>query len=144
MTAKPTRESNAFTKRSFADPPAHFHPGYFWLINDRIDEAQLIAQLRDLAAHGAMSVCLHPCPPEFRPRIMPTYVDRPYLSKSYFHLLLGAVHRGSLGPPPAGEQSAGGDRDQHACQRHCRSEGPATLAHKLPTRVGLRREAAGV
>jgi hypothetical protein len=91
MTTKPMRGANAFSRRSFDDPPAHFHPGYFWMINDRIDEAQLIGQLRDMAAHGAKSVCLHPCPPEFRPRIMPTYVDRPYLSKSYFQLIRNMV-----------------------------------------------------
>ena len=87
MSSPLPRGFSVFSKPGFADPPAWLHPGYFWMINDRVDERQLIAQLRDMAAHGARSVCFHPCPPQFRPKSMPTRLDRPYLSPAYFRLI---------------------------------------------------------
>lgn len=74
-------------KREFANPPAVYRPGYFWCINDRMDPTELIGQLRDMAAHGALSVCLHPFPKEFRPTTMPSTMEPPYLSPAYFGVI---------------------------------------------------------
>lgn len=71
----------------FSEPPAVYRPGYFWCINDRMDMKELIGQLRDMAAHGARSVCLHPFPKEFRPTTMPSTMDPPYLSPEYFRAI---------------------------------------------------------
>lgn len=76
-----------FRKRDFVSPPARFFPGYFWFINDKIDEKRMLAQLRDMAAHAAKTVCLHPLPPEFRPKTFATRLDRPYLSDAYFRMI---------------------------------------------------------
>jgi hypothetical protein len=78
---------NKFYLADFQDPPALHWPGYFWVLNDRIDEATLMAQLQDMREHGARSVCLLPEPPEFRPDSLATRLDRPYLSKSYFDMI---------------------------------------------------------
>jgi len=75
------------SKRTFVNPPAVYRPGYFWCINDRMDPKQLIGQLRDMAAHGALSVCLHPFPKEFRPTTMPSTMEPPYLSPAYFDVI---------------------------------------------------------
>ena len=76
-----------FVTDEFRNPPSIFWPGYFWLLNDRIDENKLISQLRDMYDKGARSLCLLPEPPEFRPTTFNTQFDRPYLSESYFQLI---------------------------------------------------------
>ena len=55
-----------FNLKNFQAPPAHLSPGYFWIINHTMDAEELIGQLKDMAAHGARSVCMHPVPREFR------------------------------------------------------------------------------
>jgi len=82
---------NAFSLAELRDPPAHFWPGYFWVINDTIDESRLIAQLRDMCEHDARSVCLLPEPPSFRPESVNSQLDRPYLEKPWFDLIATLV-----------------------------------------------------
>ena len=65
-------------------PPAECSPAYFWIINDKIDRDECRWQLDDMADKGLRSVCFHPEPPEFRPILMETRLDLPYLSKEYF------------------------------------------------------------
>jgi hypothetical protein len=43
-------EDRGFDPAGFREPPSFLWPGYFWDLNDRIDEASLIAQLRDMRA----------------------------------------------------------------------------------------------
>ena len=69
------------------EPPAIFWPGYFWVMNDRMEERELMRQLRDMHAHGARSLCLLPAPPEMRPDILNYAMFPPYLSKAYFEML---------------------------------------------------------
>ena len=78
------RVTSSFAKRDFNAPAAEFYPGYFWKISAPMDLKVLLAQLRDMAAHEARSVCLHPCPREFRPGSMPTTMTPDYLSPDYF------------------------------------------------------------
>ena len=72
-----------FSVELFREPPAHLWPGYFWVLNDRIDEERLLEQLRDMRSHGARSVCLLSEPPAFRPGTLATEMDRPYLGRAY-------------------------------------------------------------
>ena len=91
-------EERTFSGDAFGDPPAHLWPGYFWLINDKVDEEKLLGQLRDMYSHGARSVCLLPEPPEFRPRTMGTELDVPYLGEEYFKVVRRVVEEcGRLG-----------------------------------------------
>ncbi len=76
-----------FIKSDFIAPPSIFWPGYFWLLNDRINEEKLIAQLHDMYSHRARSLCLLPEPPEFRPKKFGTKLDLPYLSEKYFKMI---------------------------------------------------------
>ena len=64
----------------FRDPPAHYSPGYFWLINGPMDPDVMIAQLKDMADHGARTVCMHPFPREFRwnSDMSPAYLSPEY------------------------------------------------------------------
>ena len=64
----------------FQNPPAHFAPGYFWLINDEMDADVMIAQLKEMADKGARSVCMHPVPREFRwnSNMSPAYLSPEY------------------------------------------------------------------
>jgi len=78
---------NAFNRNALREPPAYFWPGYFWVLNDAVDEQKMLDQLRDMRAHDARSVCLLPEPPEFRPNALATRLDRPYLSPSYLELI---------------------------------------------------------
>lgn len=81
------REDRGFDAAAFREPPSFLWPGYFWCLNDRIDESRLIAQLRDMRAQDARSVCVLPMPPEFRPDTMGTRLDRPFLSEAYFTMI---------------------------------------------------------
>lgn len=71
----------------FREPPSRHCPALFWFLNDRLDLRMLLRQLRDMAAHGARSVCLHPLPREFRPTTMPSAMAPPYLSPAYFRVI---------------------------------------------------------
>jgi len=80
-------EENDFTVEGFLDPPAFLWPGYFWVLNDTIDENRLIEQIHDMHRHMARSVCILPEPPEFRPIRFATQLDRPYLGSSYMEMI---------------------------------------------------------
>ena len=62
---------------------ARFSPAYFWMWNDKLDEAKLIAQLDDMHAHGLRSVCVHPFPKLFRPGIFESHMEPDYLTPEY-------------------------------------------------------------
>jgi len=83
------RQNNydSFDLEQLRDPPAIFWPGYFWLINDRMEEKELVRQLRDMHSHGARSLCLHPLPPEMGLERFNSAMFPPYLSGGYFEML---------------------------------------------------------
>ena len=66
--------------KQFRNPPSRFAPGYFWSINGRMDADVMISQLKDMAEHGARSVCMLPLPREFRwnSRMEPSYLSPEY------------------------------------------------------------------
>ncbi|MCQ2352933.1 MAG: hypothetical protein MJ033_05595 [Victivallaceae bacterium] len=72
-----------FHLRAFQMPPARFAPGYFWFLNDRLDDDRLIDQLTDMAQCGARSVCPHPIPKNFRASFYST-MEPEYLSDKFF------------------------------------------------------------
>lgn len=84
-------KGNSFNLTQFIDPPSHFWPGYFWLLNDALYEERLLGQLRDMYEHRARSVCLIAEPPEFRPRNLGTRMSPGYLSDDYMLLLRSIV-----------------------------------------------------
>jgi hypothetical protein len=56
-----------FNARDFQQPEAVLWPAYFWLWNATLDPDRLRAQLEDMAAHDARSVCMLSMPHAFRP-----------------------------------------------------------------------------
>jgi hypothetical protein len=81
----------AFSLNQFKDPEAVLWPGYFWLWNAPLDPDTLRAQLRDMAAHGARSVCMLPMPHGFRPDSTNNSMDPDYLTPEYFDRVRLAV-----------------------------------------------------
>ncbi|MBQ6471311.1 MAG: hypothetical protein IJJ33_04965 [Victivallales bacterium] len=88
----------SFNQYSFANPPALFSPGFFWIWNDRLDVAELCAQLDDIFAHGFHSICIHPYPKGFRPLTAPSSMEPDYLTEEYLDILAAVMaHATSLG-----------------------------------------------
>ncbi len=81
----------AFDVNQFRDPEAVLWPGYFWLWNAPLDPDTLRAQLRDMTAHGARSVCMLPMPHGFRPDSTNNSLDPDYLTPEYFDRVRLAV-----------------------------------------------------
>ena len=72
---------------SAAAEAGEFSPACFWMWNDRLDPAKLKEQLVDMRKHGLTSVCIHPWPSRFRPKLIPTSWMLPeYLSPEYLEI----------------------------------------------------------
>ncbi|MDD2706642.1 MAG: glycosyl hydrolase [Verrucomicrobiae bacterium] len=80
-----------FSLKSLRKPDSCFWPGYFWAINDRMEEDLLFKQLRDMRAHDARSVCLHPLPKEFQPELFGSEMTPDYLGGDYFKIIRNVV-----------------------------------------------------
>lgn len=80
-----------FDARDFQEPDAALWPGYFWLWNAPLDSERLQSQLRDMAAHGARSVCMLPMPRGFRPDSTNNRLDPDYLTPEYLERVREAV-----------------------------------------------------
>lgn len=65
----------------FREPSADCTPGYFWVINDKMEKGVLFEQLRDMRDHGVRSICLHPSPKEWTPcsGMEPDYLSDEYM-----------------------------------------------------------------
>lgn len=74
-----------FCWEEFCTPDAFYWPGYIWFWNDRLTAAKLRRQLRDMAAHKALSVWPFAWP-NFRPMTNPTSMHPEYLSKEFLTL----------------------------------------------------------
>jgi hypothetical protein len=72
-----------FSARDFQEPDAELWPAYFWLWNATLDSESLRAQLGDMAAHDARSVCMLPMPHAFRPDSTNNSLDPDYLTSEY-------------------------------------------------------------
>ena len=81
----------AFDAKAFQQPEAALWPAYFWLWNAPLDPQVLRAQLRDMAAHDARSVCVLPMPHGFRPDSTNNGLDPDYLTPEYFARVKFAV-----------------------------------------------------
>ena len=68
---------------SFNQPSAEYAPGYFWIINDCMDEKVLRSQVRDMIEKGAGTIVPHPVPAGFSPSIG-SKMEPEYLSDEYF------------------------------------------------------------
>ena len=72
---------------TFGLQAGEFSPACFWMWNDRLEPAKLKEQLVDMRRHGLTSVCIHPWPSRFRPKLIPTSWMLPeYLSPEYLEL----------------------------------------------------------
>ena len=80
-----------FNPRDFLQPEAVLWPGYFWLWNAPVTPDLWRAQLADMAAHDAKSVCLLPMPHAFRPDSTNNSLDPDYLTPEYFERVREAV-----------------------------------------------------
>ncbi len=80
-----------FDAKQFQEPDAALWPAYFWLWNAPLDPQVLRAQLRDMNAHGAKSVCMLPMPHAFRPDSTNNGLDPDYLTPEYFERVKYAV-----------------------------------------------------
>ena len=81
----------ALDLNQFKEPEAVLCPGYFWLWNAPLDPETLRAQLQDMVAHGARSVCVLPMPHGFRPDSTNNSLDPDYLTPEYFDRVRLAV-----------------------------------------------------
>ena len=77
----------SYKDSEFCNPPAILWPGPFWMLNGPLKEQTIRHQLREMAAHGARSVCIFPIPPETAPDAYPTDFSPAYLSKGYFDII---------------------------------------------------------
>ncbi|MEW6236881.1 MAG: glycosyl hydrolase [Candidatus Omnitrophota bacterium] len=82
---------SAFDPNEFADPDSVHWPGYFWLWNAPLDQFTILEQLRDMASHGARSVCMLPMPRAFRPNNTNNSMDPDYLTPEFFDRVKWAV-----------------------------------------------------
>ena len=64
-----------FDRAAFAEPDNVFAPAFFWFWNNHLDKDRLCAEVDDMADHGAKSICIHPFPKGFRPRIQPSDME---------------------------------------------------------------------
>lgn len=78
-------------QKIFTETPPESSVSYFWFINTRMDVDVLKKQLHDMYDHHVRSVCLHPIPPEFRPRKMPSDMTPEYLSDDFFAVIAEMV-----------------------------------------------------
>jgi len=67
-------------------PDSFYWPGYTWVWNDRLNKDQVIAQVQDMANHGALTPMVISEPKSFRPRTMPTRLEPDYLSQEYLQI----------------------------------------------------------
>ena len=87
-----------FCKEKFRNPENVHSPAYFWMWNEKLDPAQLNAQVDDMLAHGMRSLCIHPFPKNFRPGVFATEMEPDYLTEGYFRVFSNVVeHAASLG-----------------------------------------------
>jgi hypothetical protein len=80
-----------FGARDFQQPDAVLWPAYFWLWNAPLDPDRLRAQLKDMAAHDARSVCMLPMPHGFRPDSTNNDLTPDYLTAAYLERVREAV-----------------------------------------------------
>lgn len=80
-----------FRAKDFLWPEAVLWPGYFWLWNAPLDPERVSAQLADMAAHDARSVCVLPMPHGFRPDSTNNDLNPDYLTPAYFQRVGAAV-----------------------------------------------------
>jgi len=73
-----------FNSRDFQQPEAALWPAYFWLWNAPLDSDRIRAQLEDMVAHDARSVCMLPMPRAFRPDSTNNSLEPDYLTAEYF------------------------------------------------------------
>ena len=91
-------EPQGFDRVKFKEPESIYSPGYFWLWNGRLDVDELNAQLDDMRAHGARSVCIHPFPKGFRTKTFHSGMDPDYLTPAYLEVFSKVVdHAAKLG-----------------------------------------------
>ena len=90
-TAPGLSAPTALDFNQFKEPEAVLWPGSFWLWNAPLDPDTLRAQLQDMAAHGARSVCMLPMPHGFRPDSTNNSLDPDYLTPEYFDRVRLAV-----------------------------------------------------
>jgi hypothetical protein len=80
-----------FKARDFQQPEAVLWPACFWLWNATLASDRLRAQLEDMAAHDARSVCMLPMPHAFRPDSTNNSLDPDYLTSEYLERVREAV-----------------------------------------------------
>ena len=90
-------DGRPFAKDAFLAPDAIRHPGLFWKWNGRLSEQRLAAEMDDMAAHGALTPCIHPWPRAFWPggTSKESWQDPDYMTKGHLDLLENVVHRGA-------------------------------------------------
>ena len=85
--------AGGFLNAGAADSDPAWSPSFFWMWNDRLDEAKLVSQLEDMRAHGLRSVCIHPFPKDFRPGRFESHMEPDYLTPEYVAVFARVVKR---------------------------------------------------
>ncbi len=122
-----------FSIEYFKNPPADCAVTYAWAWNAPITEEGIDTQLKDFLAAGIRSLYILPFPPEFRPTIMKTDLQPPYLSEDFFALVSHALHKAAKMGMELWIYDEGGWPSGGACG-HTMKENPEALPHILCTR----------
>ena len=69
-----------------ADDDPLYSPGFFWMWNDKLEPAELCAQLEDMRSHGLRNVCAHPFPKSFRAGSFSTRMEPDYLTPEFLKI----------------------------------------------------------
>ena len=80
-----------FSAEAFRNPPPEFSPSFFWLWEGKLSQDALIAEMDDMAAHGAKTACIHPYPKAFRPKMIEVPMEPDFLTDGYFELYGAAL-----------------------------------------------------
>ena len=67
----------------FFDPPAIYGPGYFWLLNEKMDAECMRKAVAEQAQQGVKIIYPHPMPVNFRAYACST-MSPDYLTEEYF------------------------------------------------------------
>jgi hypothetical protein len=91
QVASPVALVDELRPGELANPAPVFWPGYFWMWNGPLEPDVIRAQLRDMASHGARSVCMLPMPHGFRPDSTNNEMAPDYLTPEFFDRVKLAV-----------------------------------------------------
>ena len=95
LSAAVPESARGFTEDALSSPDAIRHPGLFWKWDGKLTESRLAAEMDDMAAHAAITPCIHPYPRAFWPggTSKESWQDPDYMTPGHLDLLEKMVRR---------------------------------------------------